>query len=134
MPVSDDPTDMPIAPALRHVLVVEDEALVRMLVVQVLQEAGYSVSEAAEATGALAQIGSGARIDLMVTDVGLPGVNGRQLADQARALRPDLKVLFMTGYAESGLVDMVMPDGFGLITKPFDLDDLAGTVEGLIAG
>ena len=134
MPVSDDPTDMPIAPALRHVLVVEDEALVRMLVVQVLQEAGYSVSEAAEATGALAQIGSGARIDLMVTDVGLPGVNGRQLADQARALRPDLTVLFMTGYAESGLVDMVMPDGFGLITKPFDLDDLAGTVEGLIAG
>lgn len=134
MPVSDDPTDMPIAPALRHVLVVEDEALVRMLVVQVLQEAGYSVSEAAEATGALAQIGSGARIDLMVTDVGLPGANGRQLADQARALRPDLKVLFMTGYAESGLVDMVMPDGFGLITKPFDLDDLAGTVEGLIAG
>ncbi len=134
MPPADDPMTMAAEAAPHHVLVVEDEALVRLLVVQVLEEAGYVVREAAEAGSALALVGSGVRIDLMVTDVGLPGVNGRVLADQARAIRPDLRVLFMTGYADSEVLEAVMPDGFGLITKPFDLDDLAATVAGLIEG
>jgi CheY-like chemotaxis protein len=116
------------------VLVVEDEALVRSLVVEVLEEAGYRVHEAAEAKSALAVLASGAALALMVTDVGLPGVNGKQLAQQARALRPDLKVLYMTGYTEGALVDPdSLPPGFDLITKPFDLDLLAAKAAGLLA-
>jgi DNA-binding response OmpR family regulator len=116
-----------------RVLVVEDEALVRMLVVQTLEEAGFAVREAAEAQGALEVLRTDQAIGLMVTDVGLPGLNGRRLADEARAQRPDMKVLFMTGYADSTLLENVLPDGFGLITKPFDLDDLAARAQALLA-
>jgi CheY-like chemotaxis protein len=115
------------------VLVVEDEALVRMLVVQVLEEAGFSVREAAEAQGALELLRASDDIRLMVTDVGLPGLNGRRLADQARAERPDMKVLFMTGYTDSVLLEGALPDGFSVITKPFDLDDLTARAHALIA-
>ena len=79
-------------------LVVEDEALVRMMVVQTLEEAGFAVREAAEAQGALEVLRTDRAIRLMVTDVGLPGLNGRRLADAARVEHPDMKVLFMTGY------------------------------------
>ena len=116
----------------KGVLVVEDEALVRMLVVQTLEEAGFSVKEAAEAQGALEVLRSDDAIRLMVTDVGLPGLNGRRLADEARAWRPDMKVLFMTGYADSALLENALPEGFGLITKPFDLDDLAARAQALL--
>ena len=116
-----------------RVLVVEDEALVRMLVVQTLEEAGFAVREAAEAQGALEVLRTDHAIGLMVTDVGLPGLNGRRLADEARAQRPDMKVLFMTGYADSTLLENILPDGFGLITKPFDLDDLAARAQALLA-
>ena len=115
------------------VLVVEDEALVRMLVVQALEDAGFSVSEAAEAGTAMDLLRADDGIRLMVTDVGLPGINGRQLADQARAHRPDMKVLFMTGYADTSLIEKALPSGFGLIHKPFDLDDLAAQAQALIA-
>lgn len=118
--------------AANGVLVVEDEALVRMLVVQALEEAGFAVREAAEAQGALALLRADDGIRLMVTDVGLPGMNGRRLADQARAHRPDVKVLFMTGYADSSLIEKSLPDGFGLIHKPFDLDDLTAQAQALI--
>ena len=83
----------------RSVLVVEDEALVRMLLVEALEEQGYTVLEADNGNTALDIVTSPERIDLLATDVGLPGINGRQLAEMARALRPDLKVLFLTGYA-----------------------------------
>jgi DNA-binding response OmpR family regulator len=115
-----------------RVLVVEDEALVRMLVVQTLEEAGFAVSEAAEAQGALEALRRDDDIRLIVTDVGLPGLNGRRLADEARARRPDMKVLFMTGYADSALLENVLPEGFGLITKPFDLDDLTARAQALL--
>jgi CheY-like chemotaxis protein len=115
------------------VLVVEDEALVRMLVVQTLEDAGFAVREAAEAEGALEMLRSDDAIRLIITDVGLPGLNGRRLADAARAERPDMKVLFMTGYADSSLIETALPDGFGLITKPFDLDDLAARAQALLA-
>jgi CheY-like chemotaxis protein len=115
-----------------RVLVVEDEALVRMLVVQTLEEAGFAVCEAAEAQGALEVLRGDDAIRLMVTDVGLPGLNGRRLADEARARRPDMKVLFMTGYADSALLENVLPEGFGLITKPFDLDELASRAQALL--
>jgi len=116
----------------KSVLVVEDEALVRMLVVQALEEAGFYVREAAEAQRALELLRAHDNIRLMVTDVGLPGLNGRKLADQARAQRPEMKVLFMTGYADSSLIEGGLPDGFGLITKPFDLDDLAARAHAMI--
>jgi len=116
----------------RRVLVVEDEALVRLLVVQILEEADYAVREAAEARSALKLLQSGEFIDLVVTDVGLPGVNGKQLADQARGLRPDLKILFMTGYADDALLDDVLPEGVDLIAKPFDLDVLAAKAGALL--
>jgi DNA-binding response OmpR family regulator len=120
-------------PSKDGVLVVEDEALVRMLVVQVLEEAGFSVCEAAEAQGALEQLRASGGIRLMVTDVGLPGLNGRRLADQARVEWPDMKVLFMTGYTDSTLLDGGLPEGFGIITKPFDLDELTARAQALMA-
>ena len=110
------------------VLVVEDEALV----VQALQAAGFVVSEAAEAAGALEALRADHGIRLMVTDLGLPGVNGRRLADQARAHRPDMRVLFMTGYSDSALIETDLPLGFALIVKPFDLDDLAARAHALL--
>jgi DNA-binding response OmpR family regulator len=119
-------------PGTGRVLVVEDEALVRLLVVQTLEEAGFAVSEAAEAQGALEVLRGDDCIRLMVTDVGLPGLNGRRLADEARARRPDMKVLFMTGYADSVLLEGILPEGCGLITKPFDLDDLAARAQALL--
>ena len=120
------------SPEANGVLVVEDEALVRMLVVQALEDAGFSVREAAEAGAAMEVLRTDEGIRLMVTDVGLPGLNGRQLADQARAHRPDVKVLFMTGYADSALIEKSLPEGFGLIQKPFDVDDLADRAQALI--
>ena len=118
--------------AASGVLVVEDEALVRMLVVQALEEAGFLVHEAADANGALDTLRTVDGIGLMVTDVGLPGMDGRRLADQARIHRPDIRVLFMTGYADHVLVEKALPNGFGLITKPFDLDDLTSKAQGLM--
>ena len=116
----------------RAVLVVEDEALVRMLVVQALQDVGFVVSEAAEAAGALEALLADDDIRLMVTDLGLPGVNGRRLADLVRQHRPDMKVLFMTGYSDSSLLESALPEGFALIAKPFDLDDLAARARALL--
>jgi nitrogen-specific signal transduction histidine kinase/CheY-like chemotaxis protein len=86
------------------VLVVEDETAVRDLVVDVLQDLGYRAIEAADGLSGLKLLQSDLHLDLLVTDVGLPGLNGRQLADAARARRPDLKVLFMTGYAENATI------------------------------
>jgi len=116
-----------------RILVVEDEALVRMLVVQTLEEAGFAVMEAAEAQGPLEMLRGDHPISLIITDVGLPGLNGRRLADAARSQRPDMKVLFMTGYADSALLENVLPEGFGLIIKPFDLDDLAARAQALLS-
>jgi CheY-like chemotaxis protein len=100
--------------------------------VQTLVEAGYAVREAAEAKSAMAALESDREISLMVTDVGLPGVNGRRLADQVRMQWPDMKVLFMTGYAENPLLEQ-LPAGCGLISKPFNLDDLAAQATRLLA-
>src|SRR5216684_4750618 len=75
------------------------------------------------------------RIDLLVTDVGLPGMNGRQLADQARESRPDLRILFITGYAASvAMSDGFLQPGMEMITKPFDLDILSRRIRAMISG
>jgi PAS domain S-box-containing protein len=116
-----------------RVLVVEDEAAVRMLVVDVLRELGYSTLEAADSESALPLLQSGERIDLLVSDVGLPGLNGRQLAEIARQHRPGLRVLFMTGYARNAQVrgDFLEP-GMDMLTKPFTVEELAQRVRQMI--
>jgi CheY-like chemotaxis protein len=116
------------------VLVIDDEAVVRMLIVDVLRESGYTALEAADGPSGLTILQSGARIDLLITDVGLPGgLNGRQVADAARVARPELKVLFVTGYAENAVVGNGHLDhGMEVITKPFSTSALAARVRDLI--
>jgi CheY-like chemotaxis protein len=115
------------------ILVVEDELLVSMVMVETLEEQGYTVHEAAEGQAALRILESPVPIDLLVTDVGLPGINGRQLAEMARTLRPGLKVLFLTGYAhdKSGKGGSPRPDG-DLISKPVAMDVLLAKVKAMI--
>jgi PAS domain S-box-containing protein len=124
----------PRAEAGETVLVVDDEPTVRMLVVEVLTDLGYTAIEAADGAAGLKVINSDARIDLLVTDVGLPGgMNGRQVADAARAIRRDLKVLFITGYAENAVLSHGHLDpGMHVLTKPFSIDALASRIRGLI--
>jgi PAS domain S-box-containing protein len=116
------------------VLVVDDEALVRMLVVDVLEDLGYLSLEAVDAASSLKILQSDVRIDLLVTDVGLPGgMNGGQLVDFARALRPALKVLFITGYAENAIINHGHFDGgMQIMTKPFTMEALGTKIREMI--
>jgi len=118
------------------VLVIDDETVVRLLISEVLQEAGYACLEAGDGPSGLKILQSGARIDLLITDVGLPGgMNGRQVADAARATSPGLKVLFITGYAENAVVgNGHLEAGMQVITKPFAMADLAVRVRDMIDG
>jgi signal transduction histidine kinase len=133
---ADTPLDsalLPFANAGECVLIVEDDPAVRVLVSQVLSELGYAFVEAGDADNALPIIESSQRIDLMISDVGLPGMNGRQLAEIGRQIRPDLKVLFITGYAEHAAVRGGFLDpGMQLITKPFTFDLLTVKVREMI--
>ena len=108
------------------VLVVEDDSAVRLIISDVLRDLGYASIEAGDGQAALPMLTSNTPIDLLITDVGLPGLNGRQLAEIARQHRPGLKVLFVTGYAEhaTGHVPFLAP-GMEMVTKPFALDALA---------
>ncbi len=116
------------------VLVIDDEATVRMLVSDVLADLGYTPIEAVDGASGLKVLNSDRRIDLLVTDVGLPGgLNGRQVADAARTVRPDLKVLFITGYAENAVLSHGHLDpGMHVMTKPFEIDALATRMRELI--
>jgi PAS domain S-box-containing protein len=118
------------------VLVVDDEAAIRMLIVEVLEEAGYLAVEAGDGPSAMKVLQSDARVDLLITDVGLPnGMNGRQVADAARVRRPDLKVLFITGYAENAAVGNGHLDpGMEVMTKPFVVAALGAKVREMIEG
>jgi signal transduction histidine kinase len=111
------------------VLVVEDDPAVRMLVTAVLQDLGYRPLEASDATTALPILASAPVIDLLISDVGLPGLNGRQIADFARVRMPDLKVLFVTGYAEQAAIRSgFLAPGMAMITKPFAMETLAAKI------
>ena len=116
------------------VLVVDDEPTVRMLIGDVLRDLGYTVIEAADGLEGLRVLQSKQGVDLLVSDVGLPGgMNGRQLADAARVQRPRLKVLFITGFAESAAWDSgLLEPGMQVLTKPFALDALTATVESML--
>ncbi|HAC68070.1 MAG TPA: hybrid sensor histidine kinase/response regulator, partial [Pseudomonas sp.] len=109
----------------KTVLVVEDEPVVRQMVVDLLRELGYATLQAEDARAALPLLESQRPIDLLLSDVGLPGMNGRQLAEIARQRRPGLRVLFATGYAEGAHLEGYLDPGMTLITKPFNLDALA---------
>ena len=116
-----------------RVLVIDDEPTVRMLIVEVLEENGYAAIEAGDGAQGMRILQSDVRVDLLITDVGLPGgLNGRQVA-AARQSRPDLKVLFITGYAENAVVGNGHLDpGMEVMTKPFGMANLGAKIRGLI--
>ncbi|EYD74871.1 hypothetical protein Rumeso_03512 [Rubellimicrobium mesophilum DSM 19309] len=123
------PAEPPLAEAGQTVLVVEDEAVVRDLVVEVLGELGYEALEAPDGPAGLRLLQESRRIDLLITDVGLPGLDGRQLADQGRALRPGLRVLFVTGFAEGATIsEGFLEPGMALLTKPFAVATLMAKI------
>ncbi|MBF7141122.1 PAS domain-containing hybrid sensor histidine kinase/response regulator [Pseudomonas sp. LY10J] len=123
----------PLAQEGESVLVVEDDPAVRMLILNVLDELGYRGHPAADADVAIPLLDSALRIDLLVTDVGLPGVNGRQLAEIARRRRPGLKVLFMTGYIDKAADrDAYLEEGMDILGKPFTLETLASKLRLMI--
>ncbi len=115
------------------ILVVEDEPVVRSVIVELLNDLGYRTLEASDGPSGAKVLDSQLRIDLLVTDVGLPGLNGRQLADQARETRPGLKVLFITGYAENAAIASgFLEPGMAMITKPFAVEALARKVGAML--
>jgi len=122
------------APAGETVLVVDDEPALRMLVREILYEQGYRAIEAADGPAAVRILQSDVRIDLLVTDVGLPGLNGRQVADAARVSRPGLRVLFITGYAHNAALanGTALEPGMEIMTKPFALDALGAKIRDMI--
>ena len=114
----------------KTILVVEDDAIVRMLIVDVLEQFEFEVLEAEDGPGALKFLEDAAKtIDLMMTDMGLPGMDGKELAQKARALRPVLPVLFASGYAEA----LDVPAGMSSIGKPFSIDQLRDKVKSMLA-
>jgi PAS domain S-box-containing protein len=125
----------PLAKAGETILVVDDEPTVRLLVTDVLEDLGYTVIEAADGAAGLKVLQSDVRLDLLVSDVGLPGgMNGRQMADAGRELRPGLRVLFITGYAENALLSGgQLAEGLSVLTKPFAVDALTSRVRELLA-
>jgi PAS domain S-box-containing protein len=118
------------AQAGKTVLIIDDEPTVRMLVIDVLEDLGFTVLEAGDAAAGLRILQSTTPVDLLVSDVGLPGgMNGRQLADAARTIRPDLKVLFITGYAENAIIgNSQLGPGMRVLTKPFVVETFAARV------
>lgn len=113
-------------------VVVEDEADVRAMIVEALSDFGCRVIEAEDGNAGLGIVHSAVHIDLLVTDVGLPGLNGRQLADAARERRPDLPVMLITGYAGDALKGADLAPRMEIIRKPFALDALAAGVSTLL--
>lgn len=114
------------------VLVVEDEADVRAMIADALRDLGCHVIEAEDGSAGLRIVHSAIHIHLLVTDVGLPGLNGRQLAEAARERRPDLPVVLITGYAGDALRGNNLPPRMEIIRKPFALDALAARVSTLL--
>lgn len=116
------------------VLLIEDERALRDIVEEVLRDAGFRVLTAHDGPTGLQILNSSAYVDLLITDVGLPGgLNGRQVADAARVSRPDLKVLFITGYADTAVVgNGRLEHGMEVMTKPFEISTLTRKIRALI--
>ena len=128
------PADVPRAQDGETVLVVDDEPTVRMLISDTLAELGYRAIEAGDAAAGLKVLRSDVRIDLVISDVGLPGgMNGRQMVDAARTDRPDIKVLFITGYAENATIgNGHLERGMHVLTKPFAMEKLAARIKAIM--
>ena len=133
--VTTEPVSRIMAPrgAGESILVVEDDISVRLLISEILKELGYAVLTASDSTSALPILAEDEPIDLLISDIGLPGMDGRELAEQARRHRPNLKVLFVTGYAAKAAVrsDLLDP-GMDLISKPFEIEDFGKKVSQMI--
>lgn len=129
------PDGASIVEASRVVLVVDDEASIRTIVREVMEDLGSRCLEAEDGDKGLRILRSTAQVDLLITDVGLPGgMNGRQLADAARQFRPELKVLFITGYAENAFTGNGHLDpGMEILSKPFEIDALAARASGMLS-
>jgi len=132
----DTPAPLPPSAAGQGetVLVIDDEPAVRMLIIEVLEDLGYTALQEADGASGLQVLQSNQQIDLLVTDVGLPGgINGRQVADAGRSLRPDLKVLFITGYVhDATLWEEQLEPGMHLLTKPFSMSALTQRIKRII--
>ena len=127
--------DVPLGDHAEIILVVEDEAAVRAFAVEALRELGYQVLEADGAAKALEILGAQPSISLLFTDVVMPDVNGKKLADEARRRRPDLKVLFTTGYTRNAIVhNGTLDPGVEMIGKPFTIEELAVKVRQVLDG
>lgn len=130
--VSTTVSDLPLGNG-EHILIVEDMPAVRMLVAEMLGEAGYRCSEAGDVATALTVLQNDPSVDLLLTDVGLPQLSGRELADMARVHRPALPVLFMTGYAENAVRrDRFLAEGMDMVVKPFQINDLLVKVRAML--
>lgn len=116
-----------------HVLVVEDEAFLREVVAESLQEAGYEVAHVGNGDAGLAVLQSDAPVDVLVSDIRLPGLSGYELAAAGKALRPGLKMILMTGYAPS-LPPELESAVYRVLQKPFRIDALAGVVAAALDG
>ena len=133
-PAAEAPVLVPSGGAGQTVLVVEDDPAVSALLAELLVEAGYQVRTAVDGYGGLAALESDAVVDLLVTDIGLPGLNGRQMAEAGRLLRPRLPVLFMTGYAElTTAAGGFLEDGMQMIAKPFKVVEMLARIEQMLA-
>ncbi|WP_028621348.1 response regulator [Pseudomonas sp. Ant30-3] len=142
LPATADPTPVEETPSAvdpqgsgEHVLIVEDMAAVRMFVTEVLLDAGYRCTQVGDIESALDRLQNDTSIDLMLTDVGLPRMNGRELADVARSWRASLPILFMTGYAENAVNRQVfLGDGMDMLIKPFQISELLDKVRRSLDG
>jgi CheY-like chemotaxis protein len=127
------PASNPATGSGETVLLIEDDSTVRLIISDLLRELDYACIEAADGQAALPMLTSNTPIDLLITDVGLPGINGRQIAEIARQHRPELKILFVTGYAEHATGQApFLEQGMEMVTKPFALDALALKIREMI--
>lgn len=111
-----------------RILLVEDEAVLRELAAENLLDAGYSVMEAGDGTEGLEALRSDVPIDVLLSDIKLPGMNGYELAEAAKALRPQLKVILMTGYAPTPLPPKLERVVYRVLQKPFEIEALPGMI------
>ncbi|MGJ4858250.1 response regulator [Labrys sp. KB_33_2] len=116
----------------RTILVVEDEAVIQLLVVDILNDLGFATLEAKDADSAISLLKSADSIDLLITDIGLPGMNGWDLARLARQATPALKVLFLTGYEAAERQDLEMDEGQDVIVKPFETGEFEAKVRSML--
>jgi hypothetical protein len=131
---AETPQHAPAKPADESVLVVEDDQSIRELTAEVLREHGYRVAEAASAEQALSVFEATGPVDLLLTDVVMSGMNGHELANKLVALHPGLKVLYMSGYSERGVVQQgILEPGRSFLPKPFQPQDLLGKVGDVLA-